>query len=42
MARLHADEDAVEAFFSLHLRPDKLSRFIDQLGDIRELTSSNE
>ena len=42
VARLRADENDVESYFSTHLKPDKLSKFIDQLSDIRELVSSTE
>jgi len=42
VARLKADEDAVEAYFSQFLRPEKLGRYVEQLGDVRELMSSNE
>ncbi|GAX84704.1 hypothetical protein CEUSTIGMA_g12126.t1 [Chlamydomonas eustigma] len=40
--RLKEDENDVETYFSTHLRPDRLSKYIDQLSDIRELLSSNE
>ena len=40
--RLHADEAAVEAYFSTFLKPDRLAKVIQQLSDIRELLSSQE
>ena len=42
VTRLKADENDIESYFSTHLKPDKLNKYIDQLSDIRELTSSTE
>lgn len=41
VARLRADEDAVSDFFEKWLRTDRLSKYNQQLADIRDLLSSD-
>ena len=42
LTRLHSDEESVEAYFTPHLKPERLTKLIQQLADIRMLLSSKE
>ncbi|MEW5314341.1 MAG: hypothetical protein WDW38_005849 [Sanguina aurantia] len=39
--RMRADEDAIEGFFELHLKPDRMQRQMGQIGDMREIMSAD-